>query len=337
MHEALYYEKLDADKVKCVLCPHNCVILPEKIGYCNVRQNNDGRLESLVYGQVSSMAVDPIEKKPLFHFYPGSLVLSLGTIGCNMRCGHCQNWEIAHAAHGSRRTEYMPPEKAVEMALHNDCEGIAWTYNEPTVWFEYTLDSAKLAKKNNLYTVYVTNGYINIEPLDEIGPYLDAFRVDVKGCTDDFYRKVTKVPHMQPVLDSAVRAKKKWNMHVEIVTNIIPKMNDDDEQLRSIAKWIKNELGADTPWHVTRFIPYLEFSEHDPTSLEILERAHAIGMNEGLNHVYIGNVPGNPNESTYCSKCANMVIERQGYEIISFDIEKGKCKICNTPINIRQS
>ena len=134
-----------------------------------------------------------------------------------------------------------------------------------------------------------------------------------------------------------LRAKKKWNMHVEIVTNIIPKMNDDDEQLRSIAKWIKNELGADTPWHVTRFIPYLEFSEHDPTSLEILERAHAIGMNEGLNHVYIGNVPGNPNESTYCSKCANMVIERQGYEIISFDIEKGKCKICNTPINIRQS
>jgi pyruvate formate lyase activating enzyme len=220
-------------------------------------RNQNGVLYNLNYAMVSSAAVDPIEKKPLFHFYPGTQVYSLGGWGCNFHCLHCQNWQIScpDGDEPWQNSREILPAAAVEQAKRQGCRGIAWTYNEPTVWFEYTLDSAKLAKKSGLYTVYVTNGYITPEAMDKIGPFLDAWRVDVKGFSDKLYRDLTKITRWRSILEMASRAKKKWSMHVEVVTNVIPGMNDDNAQLEGIAKWIHDELGELTPWHVTRSYP----------------------------------------------------------------------------------
>ncbi|MFA5840027.1 MAG: AmmeMemoRadiSam system radical SAM enzyme [Candidatus Margulisiibacteriota bacterium] len=294
MKEALFYKQLEADKVKCQLCPWNCHISPDHVGFCGVRKNIGGKLFSLIYGRPSSMAVDPIEKKPLFHFHPGTKVFSMGTWGCSMRCGHCQNWHISRVSADLEEGEYVSPEQAIGLAKEYGCQGIAWTYNEPTIWFEYTLDCAKLAKQAGLYTVYVTNGYISFEALDAIAPYLDAFRVDIKGFTEEVYFKLTKVKDFKPVLEAAERALKKWSMHVEIVTNIIPTLNDDTKQLKGIANWIVEKLGPDVPWHVTRFFPYLEYSHLSPTAIETLEKARQIGLKAGLKYVYVGNVPEHP-------------------------------------------
>jgi len=343
----MFYEKLDGGKVRCGLCPRRCTIMPDKSGYCGVRKNENSILYTLIYGKVSSVNLDPIEKKPLFHFHPGSMCLSLGTLGCNMRCIHCQNWEIAHVVlveglHEKKvynllsedRTEVIPPEKAVEMALEAGAEGIAWTYNEPTIWFEYTYDCAKLAKANGLYTVYVSNGYITPEALDTIGPYLDAFRVDIKGFTKDFYQKLARVSNFETILEATKRAKEKWNMHVEIITLIIPGWNDDEKQLRDIAMWIKNNLGENTPWHVTRFVPYLELKDIHVTPIETLEKARKIGLDTGLKYVYIGNVPGNTGENTYCPKCKHLLIERVGYETEIKGLNENKCDFCGETIPV---
>jgi pyruvate formate lyase activating enzyme len=348
LKEAMLYEKLPEGKVHCFLCPWHCKIAAGKGGFCGVRQNVEGKLYSLIYGKVSSIAVDPIEKKPLFHFHPGTMALSLGTFGCNMRCGHCQNWQISHVVMVKGKepgktyyverepmSDYVSPERLIEMAKETNSAGIAWTYNEPTIWFEYTYDGAILAKKAGLYTVYVTNGYITFEALDTIGPYLDAFRVDVKGFTNDLYFKLAKIKDFKPVLEAAERAKKKWNMHVEIVTLVIPTMNDDEAQLRGIAKWIVEKLGPETPWHVTRFIPYLEYSHLPPTPVETLDRARQIGFEEGLQFVYVGNVPGHPGENTYCPKCKKLLIERVGYQTDVRHVIKGNCEFCKTNLNIR--
>jgi len=339
LKEAMLYEKLPDSKVHCFLCPWHCKIHPGHGGFCGVRQNIDGKLYSLIYGKISSMANDPVEKKPLFHFFPGSFCLSVGTYGCNMRCGHCQNWQIAHVnlteLKSERFAEYISPEKLIDLAKESNSRGIAWTYNEPTIWFEYTYDGAILAKKNGLYTVYVTNGYITSEALDTIGPYLDAFRVDVKGFTSDFYFKLAKIKDFKPVLESAERAKKKWGMHVEIITLVIPTMNDDETQLKGIAEWIRDKLGKETPWHVTRFMPYLEYSHLPPTPIETLEKAQKIGFDAGLQFVYIGNVPGHKGENTYCPNCKNLLIRRISYETEIQHIRAGKCEICGQDLNIR--
>ena len=290
---ALFWEQLPDNAVRCRLCPWDCRIKPGRIGFCGVRQNQEGKLYSLIYGRVSSVAVDPIEKKPLYHFHPNSKVFSLGTFGCNLRCGHCQNWQIAHVT-TIPEAEYLSPERAIEMAIESGSAGIAWTYNEPTIWFEYTLDCAKLAKAAGLYTVYVTNGYINPEPLEMILPYLDAYRLDLKGFNKEFYFKLAKIRDFSPVLAAGILAKKKWGKHVEIITLVIPTMNDDEKQLNDLAAWIAANLGPETPWHVNRFSPYLEFSHLPATPLETLERARAIGQKAGLKYVYIGNVPGHP-------------------------------------------
>jgi len=292
MKEALFYEKLPNNKVKCTLCPWNCTVAEGKAGFCGVRKNVAGKLYSLIYAKACSVAADPIEKKPLYHFHPGSRVLSLGTYGCNMRCGHCQNWQIAHINEGP--AEDIPPEQLVSLAKKHQCDGVAWTYNEPTIWFEYALDGSKLVKEAGLYTVFVTNGYINQEPLDMIAPYIDAYRVDVKGFTNELYQKLAKIKDFSPVLKSAERMKKHWKKHVEIVTLVIPKMNDDEKQLRELASWVARSLGEDTVWHVTRFFPYLEYKHLPPTPIETLEKAQGIGRGVGLKHVYIGNVPGHP-------------------------------------------
>jgi len=338
--EALFYDKLVSKKVKCNICQRRCIISKGKMGYCFTRKNRDGRLYTLIYGEVSTKHIAPIEIKPLFHFYPGSKWLSLGTLGCNFRCLGCQNWEIAHyrpQASGlrlQRETEYISPEEAVKLAKENGCKGLSFTYNEPTIWFEYTLDCARLAKKEGLLSNYVTNGYITKEALDMIGPYLAAFRVDIKGFSKKFYKWLAKIDDFKGILEVTKRAKDKWRMHVEIVTNIIPGHSDDEEQLRGIATWIYKNLGEDTPWHVTRFIPYLELSHLSSTPVATLEKAQRIGKEAGLKFVYLGNVPGHELENTYCPKCGRLLIKRLNYSILEYHIEKEKCTYCKEPIPI---
>jgi pyruvate formate lyase activating enzyme len=340
MQEAMLYDKLPGNRVACHVCQFRCKIGPGKRGVCRVRVNREGTLQTLVYGHIASAAVDPIEKKPLYHFYPGSSVFSLGTWGCNFRCAHCQNEDIAYAdpdtaslLHGQK---VIPPADCVQLALRQPSRGIAFTYNEPTIWFEYTYDCARLAKEKGLYTVYVTNGYMTPEALDTIGPYLDAWRVDVKGFSQGFYTKLAKVPGYQGILDVAVRAKEKWGMHVEVVTNVIPGWNDDDAQLKGIASWAVQCLGPLTPWHVTRFYPHAELSAVAPTPVATLERAVTLGREAGLKFVYLGNVPGHQDESTHCYNCGHLSIQRFGYQTRLAEITKqGACANCGADLNVR--
>jgi len=337
MSEALLYDKLPGARVRCNVCQWHCVIGPGKFGVCRVRRNDDGVLHVLNYAGTSSVAVDPIEKKPLFHFFPGSLAFSLGTWGCNFHCKHCQNWEISCIEEPSegRSSQKISPQEAVKLAKQHSCGGIAWTYNEPSIWFEYTLDSAKLAKENELYTAYVTNGYLAPEALDTIGPYLDAWRVDIKGFSDALYRDLAKIPRWRGILEVAKRAQEKWGMHVEVVTNVIPTMNDDEEQLEGIASWIRDELGELTPWHVTRFYPQHHLMHLPPTSIASLEKAYDVGKKAGLRFVYLGNVPGHSAENTVCYSCGKVVIRRLGYDTQVIGIDGSKCKFCGAELNVR--
>ncbi|MCX6005185.1 MAG: AmmeMemoRadiSam system radical SAM enzyme [Chloroflexi bacterium] len=340
MPEALLYDKLPGQRVRCNVCQWRCVINPGKSGVCRVRKNDNGILRLLNYGRVSSIAADPIEKKPLFHFFPGSLVFSLGTIGCNFHCDHCQNWEIACVEEPepiSGILREISPQEVVRLAKRNDCAGVAWTYNEPTVWFEYTLDSAKIARENGLYTVYVTNGYITPEAMDMIGPYLDAWRVDIKGFTDKLYRDLARISRWRSILEMAERAKSRWNMHIEVVTNIVPTMNDDTDQLTGIAGWIKEKLGELTPWHVTRFQPHRNLRYLPPTPIATLEKAYNIGKEAGLRFVYLGNVPGHAHENTVCYNCGSTVIKRVGYNTDIIAVKESTCSICGAELNIRTS
>ncbi len=302
-----------------------------------MRQNRDGILHVLNYADCSSAAVDPIEKKPLFHFFPGTTVFSLGTWGCNFHCKHCQNWQISHATpeETGRVSQKISPEDSIELTKEYKCGGIAWTYNEPGIWFEYTFNGAKLAKKNNLYTVYVTNGYLTPEALDIIGPYLDAYRVDLKGFSDSFYQELARVHRWRGILEVAKRAQQKWDMHVEVVTNVIPTMNDDDEQLEGIATWIRDNLGELTPWHVTRFYPHHELRHLPPTPIATLEHAYEIGKSVGLRFVYVGNVPGHSRENTICYSCDSLIVQRIGYQTKVLGLDGSKCRFCGAELNMR--
>lgn len=335
VREAMLYEPLPDSRVRCNVCQWRCVIGPGKFGVCRVRQNRDGKLYLLNYALVSSAAVDPIEKKPLFHFFPGTECFSLGGWGCNFHCQDCQNWEIACTDVPANASQVVNPEAAIEIARQHGSAGIAWTYNEPAIWLEYTLDSARLARQNKLYTVYVTNGYSTPEALDAIGPYLDAWRVDVKGFSDTLYRSLAKISKWRGILDVAKRAKEKWGMHVEVVTNIIPTMNDDDEQLKGIAGWIGAELGELTPWHVTRFYPHHHISDLPPTPVATLERAIAIGRQAGLRFIYAGNIPGHSSENTTCYSCGKLVVRRRGYQTQVIGLEGSKCRFCGAELNFR--
>jgi pyruvate formate lyase activating enzyme len=336
MREALLYEKLSEGKVLCSICQRRCIISPGERGFCWGRLNQDGKLFSILYGQVSSIYDSPIEIKPLFHFFPGTRALSLGSLGCNFRCGHCQNWEIAHREidlKGSG-TKYISADKAVLIAKTWGCQGISWTYNEPTIWFEYTLDSAQIAKKENLNTSYVTNGYITKEALDVIGPYLDAYRVDIKGFNRGVYKKLANVPDFKVILNTTKHAQSKWNMHIEVVTNVIHGFNDNEEEIVALADWILKELGEDTPWHLTQFVPHLHFSHYPSTPIKILEHLRNKVLDRGLKFVYLGNVPGHPAENTYCPQCKKLLIERFNYSICQYNISEGLCQYCGEPIPI---
>jgi pyruvate formate lyase activating enzyme len=332
--EAMLYDKLPGSRVQCHVCQWRCRINPGKMGVCRMRINRDGTLYTMNYGEVSSIASDHIEKKPLFHFFPGTFAFSLGGWGCNFHCQDCQNWEIA-CVDIPTSSQYLSPERQIELARGHNCAGIAWTYNEPSMWFEYTLDSARLARKEGLYTVYVTNGYLSPEALDAIGSWLDAWRVDIKGFTDGFYRKLARISQWRGILDVARRAKEKWNMHVEVVTNIVPTMNDDEQQLSGIATWIRDELGELTPWHVTRFYPMHNLGYLPATPVATLEKAYQIGKRVGLKFVYLGNVPGHQYENTVCYSCGKMNVRRIGYDTEVIGLNGSKCKFCGAELNFR--
>ena len=328
--EALLYERLEGGKVRCNTCPRRCLLAPGKKGFCFTRQNQGGRLFTLIYGQVASLSINPIEKKPVFHFYPGSRWLSLGALGCNFRCPGCQNWELSHSRGGA--ASYLSPEELVSLAKSHGCLGISWTFNEPTLWLEYTIDGARLAKEQGLFTNYVTNGYITAEALDAIGPYLDVYRVDIKGFSHDCYRRIAHIPDFTPILEAAKRARQTWGMHVEVVTNVTPGFNDSEAELRGIASWIRTELGADTPWHITRFFPHFELAHLEPTPLATLERGRQIAGEEGLQFVYLGNLPGGSGEDTYCPHCRQLLVKRRIFDVLEYNLKDGRCRYCNATV-----
>lgn len=334
-HKGILYEKLENGRVRCGVCQRKCVMAEGQAGFCQTRVDKGGDVYSTIYGIVSSVGADPIEKKPVYHYLPGSRSFSLGSLGCNFRCVFCQNWEIAHADGTiESQGQYVAPEEAVRLAKEYGCASISWTYNEPAIWLEYTVDCAKLAKEQGLRTIYVTNGYITPEGLEVIGPYLDVYRVDIKSYTDEFYQKLIKVPSAQGIRDVAVLAKKKWGMHVEAVTNVVPTWNDEESNLRAIARWIRQELGELTPWHVTRFFPCADLTNVPATPLSTLERAKRIGLEEGLKFVYIGNVVAE-DDSTYCPKCKTRAIWRYGYSArVESVTSDGACANCGKQLGI---
>jgi pyruvate formate lyase activating enzyme len=333
LREAAFYEKLDEKKVHCRLCRHHCLIAEGKCGICGVRENRDGILYSLVYGMPCSWHVDPIEKKPLFHFFPGSKAFSIAAAGCNFRCLHCQNYEISQVKVNDKYIpgQKMPPEEAVELAKNSGCKSISYTYTEPTVFYEYAFDTAKLAKENGIYNNFVTNGYIEDEPLSAIAPFLDAANIDLKGFSQSFYKSVCGA-ELSNVLDT-IRCYKKLGIWIEITTLIIPGYNDSENELRGIAGFIKNELGPETPWHVSAFYPTYKLLDAGRTSPVILRRAREIGLEEGLRYVYEGNIPGSDGENTYCYNCKKLIIRRYGYSITDYNIKDGTCIFCGATID----
>lgn len=337
MHQALLWEP-DGDRVRCGLCPHLCRIAEGNTGICGVRGNRDGTLWALTYGRISSIAVDPIEKKPVFHYFPGTNVLSIGSVGCTMRCGHCQNWQISRAAPETSAEELhdLEPGRVIDMAHKYRTPGVAFTYNEPVIWIEYVLDVARLCREAGLYTVMVTNGWITREGLDLLGPVIDVWRVDVKGITDAQYSELCKVPRVEPVLEMAEHAKRHWKMHVEVVTNVVPTINDDDATLRGIASWISRSLGPETPWHVTRFFPYLDYAALPPTPIETLRRAREIGRAEDLEFVYLGNVGEPGGEDTSCPECSTVAVTRSGLGVLDARAREGACPRCGHRLGIVQ-
>ncbi len=329
--EAYLYERHERGVVVCCTCQRRCVIPAGKYGWCRTRKNENGTLYSLIYGEVSSLSINPIEKKPVYHFHPGSSWLSLGSLGCNFRCPGCQNWNIAHWQEGHMATSYLSPGKSVGKAREYDCIGISWTFNEPTLWFEYTLDAAKLAKQQGLLTNYVTNGFITPEAFEQLMPYLDVYRVDIKGFSDSTYQRIGHHKGWKGIL-SVTQEAKECGIHVEVVTNIIPGVNDDPAELRDIATWIRERLGPDTPWHVTRFYPHHQLRNLSATPLGKLDEAHHIGKEEGLWYVYLGNVPGHQLENTFCHNCGRLLIERYIFDIVKNRIRNGKCPQCGKRI-----
>jgi pyruvate formate lyase activating enzyme len=326
--EARLWEKLDQQKVHCYLCAHECRIPEAKSGVCGVRRNERGTLNTLVYADVIAAHVDPIEKKPLYHFLPGSLAYSIATTGCNFKCAFCQNWQISQAeAGGLHAGRETPPAAVVEQARENGCRSIAYTYTEPTIFFEYAFDVAKLASEAGLYNVFVTNGYMTRRALDAIRPYLHAANVDLKSFRDDFYRKTCKA-RLQPVLDT-ISAMKALGVWVEVTTLVIPGENDADDELKRIAEFL---AGVDPmiPWHVSAFHPDYRFTDHKATPLATLRQAKELGRQAGLNYIYLGNVLEGGN--TFCYSCHRQIIKRQYMGLDDSRLLDGRCPYCGAVI-----
>ncbi|MHC1595758.1 MAG: AmmeMemoRadiSam system radical SAM enzyme, partial [Candidatus Syntropharchaeales archaeon] len=332
MKEAILYEKLADKKVKCHLCNHFCTIAENKRGICSVRENRDGVLYSLVYGKLVASGVDPIEKKPLFNFLPGTKSFSIATAGCNFRCLWCQNWEISQIARTSKDIpgQDTTPADVVALAIQQDCRTIAYTYTEPTIFMDFAIDVMKLAHKSGIKNVFVTNGYTSEEALREIAPYLDAGNIDLKAFKDETYRKMCGAK-LEPVLET-IRLYKKLGIWLETTTLVVPTVNDSEDELKSIARFIA-DVGVEIPWHISQFYPTYKFLDAPPTPISTLHRAREIGIEEGLRYVYEGNVPGTGDENTYCYRCKELLIERYGFKILENRIENGRCFNCKAEID----
>ncbi len=330
--ESYLYDALEGGKVKCKTCSWRCTIKDGKRGFCGVRENRRGKLFAFNYALVSSANVDPIEKKPLFHFYPGSRVFSLGTVGCNFRCLHCQNYSISQVVidDSIKELNEIPPDRAIEMAVETNCRGIAWTYNEPAIWFEYTYDSARLAKARDLYTVYVTNGYMTSEALEMISPFLDAMNIDVKGFTQGFYTKLCKTK-LKPVLETVVRAHK-LGIHVELTYLVIPTHNDSPEEISKFIDWVAG-VDSDIPVHFSRFHPDYRLTSVPATPSKTLGDAWSLAKKK-LRYVYIGNVPGHEGENTVCPSCNSLLVERVGYRTRILGLTGNQCEKCGYSVPI---
>ena len=331
MKEALLYEKLENKLVHCYLCNHHCRIADKKFGFCGVRQNINGKLYTHAYGKVIASHIDPIEKKPLYHFLPGSFSFSIATIGCNFHCGFCQNWQISQESFRDGDNlggEEFLPQEIVREALKNKCKSISYTYTEPTIFFEYAYETAKLAKEKGLCNNFVTNGFMTKEAILMIKPYLDAANVDLKFFKDSSYRKICAAS-LQPVLDS-IKLMRELGIWVEITTLIVPGENDSEEELMAIAQFIAG-VDKNIPWHVSRFHPDYKFTDHEPTPEATLKKAQELGKNCGLTYIYAGNVYGWGND-TYCPSCKKLLIKREIFNVLEYNIKEGKCAYCNTVI-----
>lgn len=334
LHEAMLYKRQTDGKVNCCLCARRCQISDGATGFCLVRRNQAGVLYTLNYGKAVSAGVDPIGKKPLSHFNPGAVVMSVAAAGCNFRCQFCDNWMISQDHDVAGRP--FPPEDVVKSALDNQCQGISFTYTEPTIFMEYAYDSAKLAHKKGLFTTFVTNGYMTPEAVKTIAPYLDAATVDFKGGGDpDFYKSVMSVPNVEHIYET-LKELKLGGVHIEITNLVVPKMGDSMEKIMKMATWIKDYLGADTPFHLLRFHPDYKLTTIPATPVKDMERAYLTAKHAGLNYVYLGNVPGHPSENTYCPNCDTPVIKRYSFDIAQWNLTPDmRCPVCGQQIPIK--
>ncbi len=321
------FYRQEGDKIVCLLCRHYCKLKEGQVGICGVNKNEGGRLVNLVYGKVSAINIDPIEKKPLYHFLPGTTSLSIGTVGCNFKCPFCQNWQISQSKDISGSYE-VTPKQLINLALENGCKSISYTYNEPTIFYPFAKDVALLAKKEGLKNVFVSNGFESPEIIEDMVGVIDAFNIDIKGFKSEYYKKYLK-GNLDGVLDTLKRLKAK-GFWVETTTLIVPGDNDSDEELRDIAHFIAKELDSNTPWHISAFHPDYKVQDKNATPLETLQRAYNIGKEAELNFIYMGNValPSN----TYCPNCNEELIVRHGYRLLKNEITNGKCPKCNTKI-----
>ena len=330
LYEARWYEKSPRKTVQCQLCFRGCIIAEGKRGFCRARENRGGKLYSLVYGKPCAVQIDPIELEPMYHLLPGHRNLGLATAGCNFRCKFCQNWHISQRGLEETRNNDLSPEEIVKMAVEQGCKSISSTMSEPTVFYEYMYDINKLAKEMGLQTLFHTNGSLRPEPLFELLEFMDAVTVDLKAFTSEFYQRVSS-SELWPVLRTLENIRK-TDTHLEIVNLVIPTLNDDLDDIRRMCVWIRENLGDEIPLHFTRFFPAYKYQRLPPTPIETLEEAAGIADEEGLQYVYIGNVPGHERNSTFCLQCGERIIHRVHFSVLSMDIEHGKCRFCGHEI-----
>ena len=329
-HEALAYEKLEEKKVLCTLCPRKCSVADMERGYCGVRENQGGVYKTLVYARACSAHIDPIEKKPLFHFLPGTTAFSIATAGCNVECKFCQNWQISQFRPEQVESVYLPPEKVAALARHYGCSSIAYTYSEPVIFYEYMLDCAREGNGRDVHSVMISNGYIMREPMVELCKHLSAVKVDLKAFTEEFYKKYVS-GRLKPVLET-LELLVALGMYTEIVMLLLPGLNDSTGEIRQMCKWVRSSLGPDVPVHFSRFHPNYKMKNLSATPVSTLERARHVAVDEGIHYAYIGNVPGHEYESTFCHGCGKKLIVRYAYKIIENHVSDGKCEFCGVDI-----
>jgi pyruvate formate lyase activating enzyme len=328
--EALFYKKINDLTVQCQLCPRRCVLADGQRSFCRAREPKADKLYSLVWALACAVHVDPIEKKPLFHFLPGTSIFSIATAGCNFRCKFCQNWQISQFPPEETSNYFLPPEEIIKKAIENNCPSIAYTYSEPSIFYEYMLDTAKLAKKYGIKNMYHSNGSLNEEPVQELSYYLDGANIDLKSFRQEFYTNVC-AGYLHTVLNT-LKVLKRNRVWLEITNLIIPTLNDNLEDIKKMAIWIKENLGDEVPIHFSRFWPQYKLKSLPPTPVTTLEKARQKALEVGLKFVYVGNVPGHPGENTYCPRCKKVLIRRVGYSILENNLIEGKCRFCQRSI-----